>query len=343
MVLKPTPATNMFIIKSNLIHGGIYGYLKVVYINNKIKVCINCKTHGDFWQTPKDHLSGSGCQKCAALLRKPIHMTKEEFIAKAIQIHGDKYDYSQVVYINSHTKVKIICPIHGVFKQRPSNHIGKHGYGCRKCGDERLREPYQNVIKKAEAIHGGWYKYLGIVYTTKTTMLRIVCPIHGEFMQAKKDHLDGHGCKLCAESLGETKISLILNKLNIRYQREYALDNSRYRYDFYLPDLNILIEYDGMHHFKAVPTWGGASRLSKDNFRDIAKNELAISKNKLLIRIPYTKYNDLENYILYSISQYYKYRYENVFYKNFLHLSIDLKLPNTTKVNDMKKYLVCQK
>lgn len=106
-------------IKAKAIHGNKYDYSKVNYVNTKEKVCIICPTHGEFWQRPNGHLNGLGCDKCG----KTYSYTTEEFIEKAKQIHGNKYDYSKVKYINAQTKVCIICPIHGEFWQTPYKHL----------------------------------------------------------------------------------------------------------------------------------------------------------------------------------------------------------------------------
>ena len=125
--------TEQFIKKSKEMHGNKYDYSKVDYINNKTKVCIICPKHGEFWQTPKNHLSGQGCNKCAIEYKNiKSRFTNDDFIKKSKEIHGNKYDYSKVNYINSATKVCIICPRHGEFWQTPMDNL--QGCGCPKCG-----------------------------------------------------------------------------------------------------------------------------------------------------------------------------------------------------------------
>jgi len=134
--------TEVFIEKAKKIHGDKYDYSKVEYKDSRTKVCIICPIHGEFWQTPNNHLTKYGCKKCAmdALAsNKPISV--EEFIEKARKVHGDKYDYSKVIYKNCKTKVCIICPTHGEFWQTPDNHINKnHPQGCPFCSESRLEE-----------------------------------------------------------------------------------------------------------------------------------------------------------------------------------------------------------
>jgi hypothetical protein len=126
-----------FIKRSNIIHNNKYTYDKVIYVRAKSKVMITCPIHGDFPQKPNDHLCGYGCIKCSGRYSK-----KDEFIQNANKIHNNKYEYSLVEYKNNKTKVKIICKEHGIFEQRPDNHI--HGYGCFYCneslGEKKIRK-----------------------------------------------------------------------------------------------------------------------------------------------------------------------------------------------------------
>ena len=121
-----------FIEKAKEVHGDKYEYSKVEYINSKTKVCIICPKHGEFWQTPREHLQGFNCQKCGSINRsKLLSLTNDKFIKKAKEVHGDRYDYSNINYVNYETKILIICPEHGNFWQMPREHLS--GCGCPKC------------------------------------------------------------------------------------------------------------------------------------------------------------------------------------------------------------------
>lgn len=142
-----------FISKSIDKHGDKYDYSRVVGIkNSSTNVIIICKIHGEFQQKPYSHIRGHGCNKCAKfrsgnLLRK----SKEEFISEAIKVHGDKYDYSQVVYVNTKTHVKIICNVHNIFNQSPDKHL--QGSGCPSCyGNKKkqLKNLFQKQLKYME-------------------------------------------------------------------------------------------------------------------------------------------------------------------------------------------------
>ncbi len=132
--VKYSHTKELFITNANAIHGSLFDYTKVDYINARTKVTIVCKEHGEFLQLPTNHLRGTGCPMCAkAATTISAAATLEHFIEKATITHGDKYDYSEVQYINNRIKVNIICPTHGVFTQVPASHY-KHG--CPKCANE---------------------------------------------------------------------------------------------------------------------------------------------------------------------------------------------------------------
>ena len=145
---KHTNNNDEFISKARTIHGDKYDYSKINYINAKTKVCIICPEHGEFWQTPTNHLSGYGCPECKKKkLSKLFISSKEDFIKKSIIVHGYKYDYSKVNYINNSTHVCIICPEHGEFWQIPTNHL--RGDSCPKCsnnGTSKIENDIFNFI-----------------------------------------------------------------------------------------------------------------------------------------------------------------------------------------------------
>ena len=126
-----------FLKNANQIHNGIYDYSKVDYLNNKSKIIIICYLHGEFYQTPHDHLDKCGCPKCA-VIRLPQHQpkSKSSFIKDAEKVHEKRYDYSDVNYVSAHRAVVIICNKHGKFLQTPHDHLS--GKKCKQCGyDER--------------------------------------------------------------------------------------------------------------------------------------------------------------------------------------------------------------
>ena len=124
----------------------------------------------------------------------PKKINKEEFIKKSISIHGNKYDYSKVEYINDKTKVCIICPEHGEFWQEPHSHL--KGYGCKKC-KRGGKYDTKIFINKAKQVHGDKYNYSKSKYIGSLDKICIICPEHGEFWQEASSHLRGKGCPYC--------------------------------------------------------------------------------------------------------------------------------------------------
>lgn len=134
--------TQEFIEKAKGIHGDKYDYSKVKYKAAIENIEIICKKHGSFYQTPHTHLNGCGCNECgeektANIKRKPL----SKFIYQANIIHNYKYIYDKVIYKNDKTKIKIGCPIHGLFNQTPNSHL--NGNGCPNCGFENTRKYMQ--------------------------------------------------------------------------------------------------------------------------------------------------------------------------------------------------------
>ena len=139
--------TEEFIKKAREVHGDKYDYSKVEYVNNSTPVVIVCPEHGAFEQSPNNHFNGNGCPKCARATQSARQaMSQEVWIERAKRIHQNKYDYSKVAYVNNHTPISIICPIHGEFTQTPANHI--KGQGCRICGMSKSKLTQEEARKR---------------------------------------------------------------------------------------------------------------------------------------------------------------------------------------------------
>ena len=193
--------TEDFIRKAEEIHCGKYDYSKVKYISTNTKVCIICPKHGEFWQTPKMHLKGQGCPRCA----KNRKLTQEDFILKATEIHGHKYDYSMVEYKSIMDKVCIICPKHGEFWQTPNSHLNNKEE-CPKCAHRSYKKTTDEFVSEARLKHGDRYDYSKVIYERENDKVCIICPKHGEFWQTPKLHLNGGNCPKCAnEKKGKKK------------------------------------------------------------------------------------------------------------------------------------------
>jgi len=302
--------TKEFIEKSKKIHGDKYDYSKSIYVKSKIKLTIICPIHGEFFMAPQSHLYGkNGCQKCAKIkgLQNLINnsnkkrITFESFLERAKNIHNNKYEYEKIEIKNFYQKVRIKCPVHGWFIQSVADHLRKHG--CIEChrpnrgSSQRLL--LGEFIEKANNIHNNIYDYSKVVYTNNHTKIIIGCKTHGDFQQTPASHLKSNGCPICKSSKGEIKIKEFLEKRNILFKQQKTFSGCKNKqllqFDFYLPDLNSCIEYDGMQHFKAIEYFGGEKGLIETKKRDIIKNEYCKQNNISLLRI---KYNEkIENKI----------------------------------------------
>lgn len=253
--------TKWFIFRALWIHGNKYDYHKTKYIKYKEKVEITCrvKGHNSFPQTPSDHLDGHGCKFCGIeFAHEKQKMTLKEFIEESNKVHGvGRYDYSEVDYKGNKINVWIICPNHDEpyrFPQTPNAHLS--GEGCPLCYG-KFKLTLEEFIEKANKIHGvGRYDYSKVNYINNKTLVTIICHNHKkpyEFPQTPNDHLDGHGCNLCNKSQGENKIELFLMNNNIEFKKEKKFKDCKDKYqlpfDFYLPQYNLCIEFDGEQHF----------------------------------------------------------------------------------------------
>lgn len=206
---------NEFIENANKTHDNEFDYSLVNYINAHTKVKIICREHGVFEQTPDAHLNRkSKCPKCVGR-----NKTTYEFISECAKIHNNKYDYSRTKYVNSTTKVKIICPLHGEFEQLPRLHL--KGAGCKKCVNQYM--DLKLFIEKSKLIHENKYDYSLSVYNGINEKLIIVCREHGEFKQTPHNHLNSNGCpKCCGKNITtEEFISKIKEIHNDKY--DYSL------------------------------------------------------------------------------------------------------------------------
>ncbi len=194
--------TSVFINRAKNIHGAKYTYEKTIYVHSMQKVIITCPVHGDFFVTPNSHIttSKSGCQRCS----KKHHYNTQEFIEEAKKIHGSKYDYSEVNYINNHTLVMIVCPTHGKFYIRPAVHTTRNcPAGCQQCGRKNCGAYHKKdtmwFIEKAQKIHGRKYNYFYIDYKRYHDKVEIICPEHGSFLQTAGSHIHNkNGCPQCS-------------------------------------------------------------------------------------------------------------------------------------------------
>ena len=274
-------------------------------IQDKMNGNIQCKCNicGHIWYPNIVALKrGQNCPECNKKIQHNLNVkSKEQFIEDARKIHGNKYDYSKVEYINGKTKVCIICPEHGEFWQLPQAHIsGKEG--CPKCANEfrgkLLRRTNEDFIKIANSVHNNKYKYDKCMYTTKRNKVTITCPIHGDFEQTAGNHIRGTGCPKCKQSKGEILVQSLLNKYKISHIYQYTLNktinNRKVVVDFVCKhnDIKYIIEYNGIQHYEPVEFFGGEEVFKLQKIRDNKLKEACKKSNIIFIEIPYYLSNE---------------------------------------------------
>lgn len=255
-----TDKTTEFIEKANKIHGTTYDYSKVEYKNCSTKVLIICKEHGEFSQRPGNHLTGNGCKKCRdEKSGSTQRLSLNDFINKAKDIHGDNYDYSNVKYVNSHINIQIGCKIHGIFYQKPNNHL--NGATCLLCSkissSQKQRMTIDEFIIKSKKVHRDKYDYSETIYgINNNDKVNIKCLKHGLFKQTPDNHLTGKGCRICCipkksySKLALNWLNYIQLNDNIHIQHaenegEFIIPNTNYKADGYCKETNTIYEFHG--------------------------------------------------------------------------------------------------
>lgn len=243
----------------------------------------------------------SGCAVCH--INKRVSNT-EEFILKARLIHGDKFNYDLVEFVDSLSKVIIKCnTCNHVFTQKAYYHL--RGYGCLNCVNDSKRSNIEEFAIKAVKVHGYKYNYDSSVYLGALIKIKILCTdCNNYFMQRPTDHLYGRGCPICNESKGELKVAKYLSDHGIEFIRQHTFDSLRninpLKVDFYIPKYSLIIEYDGEGHYK--PTFGSTIEEKQKCLDDIQRNDKikdswVLNNNILLLRIPYWDYDNIEELI----------------------------------------------
>lgn len=289
--------------------GSLYDYSQITeYNNNKQQLPIVCRKHGAFPMSANDHLRGHGCPKCAdEKTGEKCRMTLEEFLLRAKETHGDKYDYSLVTkdtFVDTHTDIEIICQKHGKYKQTPHEHLS--GRGCYWCGKESMAQKQaltrEEVIRRCNEIFDNKYDYsLFTEYHSKKDIIQVICPKHGAWPVSVSNHLyHQSGCPSCKRSLGEEKIATFLKEYNIKFKEQHCINNEysecnnlRLMIDFCLPDFNAFIEYNGVQHYKESPIFDTRT-FEQQKVRDKAVRTYCKHHNVRLIEIPYTKFDKIE-------------------------------------------------
>jgi hypothetical protein len=267
-----------FIKEASSIHNNFYNYDKINYTSTDNKIVITCPTHGDFEQTPDNHISGHGCPKCSSDNKTK---TKEQFIKEASTIHNNFYNYDKTIYINAATKIIITCPIHGDFEQPPGTHL--LGIGCSKCYGNN-RKTTTEYIEQAKKIHGDKYDYTLVEYINTRTKINIICKKHGVFQQRADLHLTGSNCPNCLQSKKENLwLDTIGIPKNMRQIELVLSDKSIIKVDGFNPETNTIYEFYG-DYWHGNPSKFNPSDINSNNKKTFGElyTSTLIRENKLL-------------------------------------------------------------
>ena len=287
-----------FISIAKDIHGDKYDYSKVI-VRGENRVRITCPIHGDFLQKCSNHLRGCGCAECAFKSNPQLKPKDTKwFIKRAHQVHGYKYDYSLVNYVDNKTKVNIHCKkCEKNFLIRAMTHVSRNGENghCPFCYPKKVRiTNIKEFIDAANKVHGNKYDYSKVNYIKTGGKIIIICPSHDEFLQRRRNHLRGTGCPNCNESKGEQEIANWLKNHNITFIRQHTFKNCKYkrllRFDFYLPDYNVCIEFNGPQHYRIVNNIRGKKYLTKEQALATFRRQKLVDS----IKIQYCKKNGIK-------------------------------------------------
>lgn len=283
---KNTPAktTEQFISEAEEIWKGKYDYSITEYKGalKKLKIIYEGVI---FEQVATSHLQGLSCEKL---------LTKENFIRKSIKKHGKKYDYSLVKYVSGN--IPVLIGYKGVYyQQNPYNHLSG---SCPENIGLSIRKTTRKFIQESNLIHDFKYNYDKTDYIKNQIKVIITCPEHGDFTQTPLSHIQGCGCPHCSESKGEKAIYKYLDKNNISYYRQHKFEDCRnihqLPFDFYIPSIRTIIEFDGKQHYEPMSHFGGIEAYERLKVNDNIKNEYCEDNYIDLVRI---RYDSIDNIV----------------------------------------------
>lgn len=273
------------------------------YVKGKTKLKVRCKVCGHEWETiPNNLLQGHGCPKCGKKqsIQKQTK-THDQFIKELQEINPDIEVLG--TYVNNSTKILCKCKVCGHIWEVVPNSLLR-GSGCPKCGikiiTQKNTETYEEFMEKfnTKNTHAKDIEILGTYVNSQTKILCRCRKDEYEWETRPASLLQGYGCPKCSISKGEKRVAQYLQDNNISYISQYKFNDCRFKlplpFDFYLPQYNTCIEYDGDFHYKIIKNLGGVDGLIDTKIRDTVKNIYCENNNITLIRIPYWDYDNIE-------------------------------------------------
>ena len=253
------------------------------YINSGTKILHRCKIDGYVWGVvPSSILKGVGCPMCVG--KAPYTTESFKYIMSSlhpsIEVIGE--------YTNNKTNISLRCKIDG-HEWSPTPHNVLRGQGCPKCGG-RIPMSHDEYVSDVTQINKN-IEVLGIFINKCTTILHRCKKDNHEWLVRPEHILNGHGCPVCNSSIGERLVANYLEDNGILYKPQHKFDGcknkKRLPFDFYLPHLNICIEYDGIQHFQPVEAFGGLKAFEECQKNDAIKNKFCEASQIILLRIRY--------------------------------------------------------
>ena len=263
------------------------------YINSHVKILHRCKVCGCEWYAlPTNVLNGSRCPICANVKRSQVQaLTQKEYVDRLLDVNSGVEFIGR--YTNLNTKSLHRCRMCGNEWMAYPNNILK-GKGCKKCFDKKnadhRRKTNDYYARQVASLNNNIIA-LGTYISARTPILHR-CAICGYEWDITPDNiLRGHGCPMCSYSNGEKAIQEYLRSRLIDFRRQYIFDDCKnkksLRFDFYIPDTNTCIEYDGIQHFEPVEYFGGVEAFIIRQRNDAIKNDYCLSHGIILLRIKY--------------------------------------------------------
>lgn len=287
-----------YIEEARKVWGYKYDYSLVDYKGSHEEILIKYKNR-IYKQKAVQHLLGYKCERDTI-------KNQDDFIKKCIEKHGDKYDYSLVEYKSINKKIKILY--NGIIYEQKA---GAHLYSNGLVENVIKKRTIEEFIEMANYIHNYKYSYDKSIYVNNSTKLIITCPKHGDFEQIPRSHLKGFGCNNCSESKGEKKIVKYLTQHNIEFIRQKKFDGCvgikhKLPFDFYIPKIRTVIEFDGIQHFQPISYFGGIEAYERLKINDKIKNDYCEENYINLIRIRYDQIDDIYHILYDNLKNYIK-------------------------------------
>ena len=255
---------------------------------------VMCSNGHTYKTTFSNFKSGFRCKECKGLKKYTFEDVKTIVESKDYKLISNEDEYNNV---NSY--IKLECDKGHIYKTKFS--VVLRGFGCPYCSNLKIDYYYVKEVIEKEG-----YTVISDTYINNREKLDIKCPNGHIFKMSYNKFQYGCRCTVCSSSNGEQSIAKILYDKNIEYIPQYRFYDCKYNktmpFDFYIPSINLCIEYDGIQHFEPVEFFGGETEYNKTKIHDQIKNDYCKNNNIKLIRIPYWEFDNIESILIKEIN-----------------------------------------